>query len=175
MRSRVKFASVLMVMVLSLVLLAGCGGKNTVTLRRVTYELPGNYKLNSKLASDMATYTATNGFEQGAVLRFNSSLASLTDPKAFEKECLRYADACLKSIPEVSEYAIVENAKTEWLGMFAVKFTANATSNAGTSLIVEGIYAYDADNNAIYNISLTRPTGSFDGDFNSILSKAKLN
>ena len=59
--------------------------------------------------------------------------------------------------------------------MPAVKFTANATSNAGTSLIVEGIYAYDKDNNAIYNISLTRPTGSFDNDFNSILSKASIN
>ncbi|MBR5358135.1 MAG: hypothetical protein IK128_02875 [Clostridiales bacterium] len=174
MRSKVKFASVLMIMVLSLVMLAGCG-KNTVTLRRITYELPGNYKLNSKLASDMATYTAANGFEQGAVLRFNSNLASLTDSSAFEKECLRYADSCLKSIPEVGEYSIVANSKCEWLGMPAVKFTANATSNAGTSLIVEGIYSYDADNNAIYNISLTRPTGSFDGDFDSILSKASIN
>ena len=174
MRSKVKFASVLLVMMLSLVLLAGCG-KNTVTLRRITCELPGNYKLNSKLASDMATYTAANGFEQGAVLRFNSNLASLTDSSAFEKECLRYADACLKSIPEVLEYSVVANSKTEWLGMPAVKFTANATSNAGTSLVVEGIYAYDKDNNAIYNISLTRPTGSFDNDFNSILSKASIN
>ena len=67
MRSKVKLASVMMVMMLSLVLLAGCSGKK-VTLRRVTYEIPNNYKMTSQIGSDTATYVANNGFEDGAVL-----------------------------------------------------------------------------------------------------------
>jgi len=173
MRRNVKLASVLMVMMLSLVLLAGCGGKK-VTLRRVTYDIPSNYKLSSQSGSDTATYTANNGFEDAAVLRFNSSLGDLYDSTTFDNECGRYADSCLKSIPEVSEYSIVSNAKTKWLGMPAIKFTANAVSNTGKSLVVEGIFAYDADNNAVYNISLTRPSSKFGNDFESILNKAKL-
>lgn len=174
MRSKGKIASVLMIMVLSLVLLAGCGGKK-VTLRRVTYELPSNYTLANQMGSDTATYTAKSGFEDGAVLRFNSSLGDLYDSTTFDKECVRYADSCLKSIPEVSDYSIVTNAKTEWLGMAAIKFSANAVSNTGKTMVVEGIFAYDPDNNAIYNISLTRPANSFAGDFESILSKAQFN
>ncbi len=173
MRSKVKAASVLLVMMLSLVLLAGCSGKK-VTLRRVTYEIPSNYKLSSQIGNDTATYTASNGFEEGAVLRFNSSLGDLYDENAFDKECIRYADSCLNSIPEVGQYSIVSNVKTQWLGMPAVRFTANAVSNSGKALVVEGIYAYDAENNAIYNISLTRPATSFDKDFDSILNKARL-
>ena len=174
MRSKGKIVSALVVMMLSLVLLAGCGGKK-VTLRRVTYDIPGNYKLSSQSGSDTATYTSNNGFEEGAVLRFNSSLGDLYDSSTFENECVRYADSCLKSIPEVSEYSIVSNTKTKWLGMPAIRFTANAVSNTGKSLVVEGIFAYDSDNNAVYNISLTRPSSSFAGDFDSILEKAKLN
>ena len=174
MRRNGKIASVLVVMMLSLVLLAGCGGKK-VTLRRVTYDIPNNYKLSSQSGSDTATYTANNGFEDNAVLRFNSSLGDLYDSTTFDNECGRYADSCLKSIPEVSNYSIVSNAKTKWLGMPAIKFTANAVSNTGKSLVVEGIFAYDADNNAVYNISLTRPSTNFANDFQSILDKAKLN
>ena len=173
MKSKGKIVSALLVMVLSLVLLAGCSGKK-VTLRRVTYELPGNYKLSSQSGTDTATYTASNGFEEGAVLRFNSSLGDLYDSTTFDKECIRYADSCLKGIPEVSQYTIVSNGKTQWLGMPAVKFTANAVSNTGSALVVEGLFAYDSVNNAIYNISLTRPSSNFSGDFDSILNKAKL-
>ncbi len=174
MRSKVKLASVMMVMMLSLVLFAGCSGKK-VTLRRVTYEIPNNYKMTSQIGSDTATYVANNGFEDGAVLRFKSSLGNLFDSNTFETECIRYADSCLKSTPEVSEYTIVENTKTEWLGMPAVKFTANAVSNTGKALVVEGLFSYDAENNAIYNIYLTRPSSNFAGDFDSIINKAKLN
>jgi hypothetical protein len=174
MRSKVKLASVMMVMMLSLVLLAGCSGKK-VTLRRVTYEIPGNYNLSSQIGSDTATYVASNGFEDGAVLRFKSSLANLLDDTTFDKECLKYADSCLRSTPEVSEFTIVANSKTQWLGMPAVKFTANAVSTTGKALVVEGLFAYDVDNNAIYNIYLTRPASKFGGDFDSILNKAKLN
>ena len=174
MRSKGKIVSVLMVMMLSLVILAGCGGKK-VTLRRITYELPSGYKLSSKVGNDTATYTASSGFEDSAVLRFNSSLGDLYDDSTFDSECIRYADSCLKSIPEVSDYSIISNGKTEWLGMSAVKFTANAVSNTGSTLVVEGIFAYDSANNAIYNISLTRPASSFTGDFDSILSKASFN
>lgn len=174
MRSKVKFASVMMVMMLSLVLLAGCSGKK-VTLRRVTYEIPGNYKMTSQIGSDTATYVANNGFEDSAVLRFKSSLGNLFDGETFDKECIRYADSCLKSTPEVSEYTIVENTKTEWLGMPAVKFMANAVSATGKALVVEGLFSYDAENNAIYNIYLTRPSSNFAGDFDSILNNAKLN
>ncbi len=174
MRSKVKLASVMMVMMLSLVLLAGCSGKK-VTLRRVTYEIPGNYNLSSQIGSDTATYVASNGFEDGAVLRFKSSLGNLFDSETFDKECIRYADSCLKSTPEVSEYTIIANTKTEWLWMPAVVFTANAVSATGKALVVEGLFSYDAENNAIYNIYLTRPASNFGGDFDSILNKAKLN
>ena len=173
MKSKGKIVSALVIMMLSLVLLAGCSGKK-VTLRRVTYELLSNYTLNSQSGNDTATYTANNGFEEGAVLRFNSSLGDLYDDSTFDKECIRYADSCLKGIPEVSNYTLVSNSKTEWLGMPAVRFTANAVSSTGKTLVVEGIFAYDSVNNAIYNISLTRPASNFAGDFDSILAKAKL-
>lgn len=174
MRSRGKAASVILVMMLTLVLLAGCGGKK-VTLRRITYDLPNGYTQSSKNGADSAIFTSRNGFEDSSVLRFSSSLGSLYDSSTFDKECVRYADSCLKSIPEVNEYTIVTNAKTEWLGMPAIKFYSNAVSNTGNALVVEGIFAYDVDNNAIYSISLTRPSNAGAGDFDSILSKASIN
>ena len=80
----------------------------------------------------------------------------------------------MKSIPEITSYDIVTNTKTQWLGMSAVKFMANAASNTGKSYIVEGIFAYDEDNNAIYSVSLTHPATVFEGDFDKILNNAKL-